>query len=85
MIFHFVPMVIIMMAGVDGVNGFDLRADGQEMDYCQLLVKYFFGILWVNSVFKWIVISQLIFISYLKSLSPNDEMQIILGNTYTLQ
>ena len=41
---HFVLMVIIMVAGVGGVNGFDLRAVGQ-MDYCQLWVKQFFGIL----------------------------------------
>ena len=41
MIFHFVLMVIIMVAGVGGVNGFDLSAVGQ-MDYCQLWVKQFF-------------------------------------------
>ena len=41
MIFHFVLMVIIMVAGVSGVNGFDLSAVGQ-MDYCQLWVKQFF-------------------------------------------
>ena len=62
----------------------DLCAVGQ-MDYCQLWVQHFFGILWVNSVFKWAAISQQIFISYLKSLSPYDEIQIILGNTCMLQ
>ena len=30
-----------MVAGVGGVNGFDLHAVGQ-MDYCQLWVKQFF-------------------------------------------
>ena len=44
MISHFVLMVIIMVAGVGGVNGFDLRAVGG--------LSNFFGIFWVNSVFQ---------------------------------
>ena len=75
MISHFLLMVIIMVAGVGGVNGFDLRAVGQ-MDYCQLWVKQFFlGFCGCTQFSKWTTISQQIFISYLKSLSPNDEIQ----------
>ena len=81
MIFHFVLMVIIMVAMVGGVNGFDLLAVGQ-MDYCGL--SNFFQDC-VSEVSKWTAISQKIFISYLKSLSPNDEIQIIWGSTCLLQ